>query len=89
MVRGGPEVRFNQGSTRVLRGFYTRFCEGCGVVRALKEHCMLLGISPGLISELEHSFLESAISASADMVCRKQISEHQATLTPSSDTWQA
>ena len=27
VVRGGPEVRFHQGSTR--------FCEGCGVVRAL------------------------------------------------------
>ena len=32
MVRGGPEVRFEEGSTRVPRGFHegsTRFCEGC------------------------------------------------------------
>ena len=36
VVRGGHEVRFHQGSTRVPRGFHegsTRFCEGCGVVR--------------------------------------------------------
>ena len=40
VVRGGPEVRFHQGSTRVPPGFHqgsTRFCEGCGVVRALKR----------------------------------------------------
>ena len=51
VVRGGPEGRFHEGSTRVPRGFHdsTRFCEGCGVVRALKEHRLLLGISPELI----------------------------------------
>ena len=44
VVRGGPEVRFHEGSTRVPQGFHqvppgsTRFCEG-----------MLLGISPDLI----------------------------------------
>ena len=40
VVRGGPEVRFHQGSTRVPPGFHqgsTRFCEGCGGVRALKR----------------------------------------------------
>ena len=40
VVRGGPEVRFHKGSTRVLPGFHegsTRFCEGCGVVPALKR----------------------------------------------------
>ena len=39
-VRGGPEVRFHEGSTRVPPKFHegsTRFCEGCGVVRALKR----------------------------------------------------
>ena len=38
--RGGPEVRFHEGSTRVPPGFHdgsTRFCEGFGVVRALKR----------------------------------------------------
>ena len=53
VVQGGPEVRFHEGSTRVPPGSHegpTRFCEGCGVVRALrKEHRMLLGISPELI----------------------------------------
>ena len=29
VVRGGPEVRFHEGSTRI--------CEACGVVRALKR----------------------------------------------------
>ena len=35
VVRGGPEVRFHEGSTRVPPGFHqgTRFC---GVVRALR-----------------------------------------------------
>ena len=36
VVRGGPDIRFHEGSTRVSRGFHqssTRFCEGCGVVR--------------------------------------------------------
>ena len=44
MVRGGPEVRFHEGSTT--------FCEGYGVVRTLKkkEYRMLLGISPELVS---------------------------------------
>ena len=40
VVRGGPEVRFHEGSTRVPPKFHegsTRFCEGCGVVRALKR----------------------------------------------------
>ena len=51
VVRGGPEARFHQGSTRVPPGFHqgstrvptgfqqgsTKFCEGCGVVRALKR----------------------------------------------------
>ena len=48
VVRGGPEVRFHEGSTRVPRGFHqgstrvlhegsARFCEGCGVVRAPKR----------------------------------------------------
>ena len=62
VVRGGPEVRFHEGSTRVPPGFHqgstrvppgfhqgstrappgfhegsARFCEGCGVVRALKR----------------------------------------------------
>ena len=36
VVRGGPEVRFHEGSTRVPR-VSARFCEGCGVVRALKR----------------------------------------------------
>ena len=42
MVRGGPEVRFHEGSTRFPQGFHdasTRFC----------EHRVLLGISPELI----------------------------------------
>ena len=47
VVRGDPELRFHQGSTRVPPGFHqgstrvppgfhqgsTRFCKGCGVVR--------------------------------------------------------
>ena len=40
VVRGSPEVRFHEGSTRVPRGFHegsTRFFEVCGVVRALKR----------------------------------------------------
>ena len=51
VVQGGPEIRFHQGSTRVLPGFHegstrvppgflqgsTRFCKGCGAVRALKR----------------------------------------------------
>ena len=40
VVRGGHEVRFHEGSTRVPPRFHqgsTRFCEGCGVVRALKS----------------------------------------------------
>ena len=51
VVRGGPEVRSHKGSTRVPPGFHegsSRFCEGCGVVRAQKDHRMLLGISPEL-----------------------------------------
>ena len=39
-VRGGPAVRFHEGSTRVPSGFHQgsmRFCEGCGVVRAVKR----------------------------------------------------
>ena len=50
VVRGGPDARFHDSSTRVPQGFHegsTRFCEG-GVVRE-KEHRMLLGISPELI----------------------------------------
>ena len=37
VVRGGPEARFHEDSTRVPKGFHegsTRFCEGCGMVRA-------------------------------------------------------
>ena len=40
VVRSGPEARFHEGSTRVPPGFHqdsTRFCEGCGVVRALRR----------------------------------------------------
>ena len=40
VVRSGPEVRFHQGSTSVPPGIHegsTRFCEGCGVVQALKR----------------------------------------------------
>ena len=51
VVWGGPEVRFHEGSTRVPPGFHEgsmRFCEGCGVVRALKSAPLLLGISPEL-----------------------------------------
>ena len=42
VVRGDPELRFHQGSTRVPPGFHhlqgchqgsTTFCKGCGVVR--------------------------------------------------------
>ena len=33
VVRGGPEVRFHEGFTRVPPGFH----EGCGLVRALKR----------------------------------------------------
>ena len=36
VVRGGPEVGFHEGSTRVFLQGSTRFCEGCAVVRALK-----------------------------------------------------
>ena len=45
VVRGGPEVKVPPGFHQCS----TRFCEGCGVARALKEHRMLLGISPELI----------------------------------------
>ena len=40
VVRGGPEVGFREGSTRVPPCFYegsTKFCKGCGVVRALRR----------------------------------------------------
>ena len=40
VVRGGPELKFHEGSTKVPPGFQqdsTRFCEGCGVVRTLKR----------------------------------------------------
>ena len=43
MVRGGPEVRFHEGSTRVPPWFHrfhqgsTRCCHGCGVVRTKKS----------------------------------------------------
>ena len=50
VVRGGPEVRFHEGSTRVPPGFHQgstrvpigfrevlRGLRGCGVVRALKR----------------------------------------------------
>ena len=47
VVRGGPEVRFHEGSTRVPPGFHqvprgchegsTRFCEGCGVPHAVGD----------------------------------------------------
>ena len=47
VVRGGPEVRCHEGSTRLPPGFHqastrvprgsARFCEGCRVVRALKR----------------------------------------------------
>ena len=46
VVRGGPEVRFHEGSTRVPPQFHqgsTRFCEGCGVVRALKRAQHVVG----------------------------------------------
>ena len=48
VVRGGPEVRFHEGSTRVPPGFHegsTRFCKDFGGEHE-KEHRMLLGISP-------------------------------------------
>ena len=52
VVRGSPEVRFHQGSTRVPPGFHqgsTRFYKG-GVVRALKKSTACCwGISPELI----------------------------------------
>ena len=40
VVRGGPEVRFHEGSTRIPPGFHegsTRVPKGCGVVRALQR----------------------------------------------------
>ena len=46
VVRGGPDVRFHEGSTTVPPGFHqgsTRFCEGCGVVRALKRASLAVG----------------------------------------------
>ena len=36
LVWGGCEVRFHEGSTSAPPGFH-EFCEGCGVVRALKR----------------------------------------------------
>ena len=78
VVRGGPEVRFHEGSTRVPRGFHqgstgvppgfhqgstrvprtrvpTRFCKGCGVVRALKRAPHAVGdITLGGFSKMVH-----------------------------------
>ena len=45
VVRGGHEVRFHQGSTRVPRGS----ARAAGWCEHKKEHRMLLGISPDLI----------------------------------------
>ena len=65
MVRGGPEVRFHEGSTGVPPGFHrgsTRVPPGFHQVLPRlrggahkKKHCMLLGISTGLIF-LDDSF---------------------------------
>ena len=52
VVRGGPEVRFHQGSTRVPRGFHqgsTRVPRAAGWCEHYKERRMLLGISPELV----------------------------------------
>ena len=53
VVRGGPEVRFYEGSTRVPLGFHqgsTRVPRGsAGWCEQEKKHRMLLGISPELI----------------------------------------
>ena len=48
VVGGGPEVRFQQGSTRVPRGFH-EVLRGLRGSASTKEHRMLLGISPELI----------------------------------------
>ena len=56
VVRGGPQVRFHEGSTRVPPWFHegsTRFCEGCGGASAKKRHRMLLGMSPELFFKRE------------------------------------
>ena len=45
VVRGGPEVRFHNGSTRVPQGS----ARAAGWCEHEKEHRMLLGISPELI----------------------------------------
>ena len=62
VVRGGPEARFHEGSTRVPPGFHqgstssTRVPRGsaraAGWCEHQKEHRMLLGISPELIGFL-------------------------------------
>ena len=56
VVRGGPEVRFHEGSTRVPPEFHqgsTRVPRGsaraAGWCERQKEHRMLLGISPELV----------------------------------------
>ena len=56
MVRGGPEVRFHESSTRVPPGFHQGsnrvprgFARVAGWCELQKEHRMLLGISPELI----------------------------------------
>ena len=46
VVWGGPEVRFHEGSTRVPRGS----SRAAGWCEHYKEHRMLLGMSPELIS---------------------------------------
>ena len=45
-VRGGPEVRFHEGSTRVPLGFHEVLRGLQGGDEHKKEHRMLLGISP-------------------------------------------
>ena len=50
VVRGGPEVRFHEGSTRVPPGFPEGSTRAAGVVRALKRAPHALGISPELSS---------------------------------------
>ena len=68
--------RLRGGSTRVPPGFHegsTRFCEGCGVVRA--QHRMLLGISPALIYLFCVSGTPAVSSSASRMIrtsrCRK------------------
>ena len=49
MVRGGPEARFHEGSTRLPPGFH-EVLQGLGVVRALKR-------APHVVGDITQAYL--------------------------------